>query len=135
VKQSGGAVGVGGGGKWDDFWPAGVAVNDGKKMSVTMGRRKWAYKVNMNEGKFLGGNRNMCRNSVSVAMNFCGLTGGTLASPGSNLSGHAMPNRTGGNEAAGSTNSRVGYIVEMIKNGTLEGKGNKRAKKGGGGVS
>jgi hypothetical protein len=39
VEESGGAIGGGGRGKWDYFWPACVAVDDGEKVSVTMGRR------------------------------------------------------------------------------------------------
>jgi hypothetical protein len=44
----------------------------------------------MNMEKIMAGNRNILRDSVSVAVNFGGLTSGTLASPGSNLSGLTM---------------------------------------------
>jgi hypothetical protein len=62
----------------------------------------------MDVGKFLRRNRNVFRNSVGVAVNFGSLAGGTLAGPGGYLVGHAMPDKTGGNETASGTNSRVG---------------------------
>jgi hypothetical protein len=35
-----------------------------------MGRRKWAYKINMDVGKFLWWDRDVLRDGVSVVMNF-----------------------------------------------------------------
>jgi hypothetical protein len=107
-EESGGAIGGGGRGKWDNFRPTGGAVNDGEEVSETMGRRKWAYEVNVNVGKLLWWDWNVLWDGGSVVMNFAALAGGTLASPVGNLSSHTMPDETGSDEAFSGADSRVG---------------------------
>jgi hypothetical protein len=87
-----------------------------------MGRREWAHEVNVDVGKFLRGDRNVLWDSMSMAVNFVQLTGGTLASPVGNLGGHTTPKEAGGNKPFGGTDTRVGEVVKMFKDGFLKGK-------------
>jgi hypothetical protein len=41
-KEGISTIGGGGGGKWDNFRPAGSTIYDGEEVGKTMGRRKWA---------------------------------------------------------------------------------------------
>jgi hypothetical protein len=62
----------------------------------------------MNVGKFLWWDRDMLGNSVSVAVDFVQLAGGTLAGPVGKLCGHTTPKEAGGNKPFGGTDTRVG---------------------------
>jgi hypothetical protein len=128
-----GTIGSSGRGKWDNFWPSGGADYNVEKGG---GRgRKWAYKVNMDVGKFLWWDRDVLRNGVSVVVNFVELTGGTLAGPVGKLGGHTTPEEAGGNKPFGRTNSRVGQIVKMFENGALKVKWDKWVESGSRGIT
>jgi hypothetical protein len=91
-------------------------------MGETVGRRKWAHEINMNVGKFLWWDGDMLGNSVSVAVNFVQLTGGTLAGPVGKLCCHTTPKEAGGNKPFGGPDARMGEVVKMFKDGSLKGK-------------
>lgn len=102
---------------------------------MTGGRGKGTNKVNMNVGKFLRGNRNGMRGKMGVTVNFGGLAGKASAAKIGNVLGHVRPNISGRNKAFGGTGTRVGQIMDMVKEGLAEGSGNKRTKNASGNVT
>jgi hypothetical protein len=81
-RESGSStIGGSGGGKWDNFRPAGCTICYGAEVVEAVGGRNWAYYVNINVGAFLLWDRNELWDSVGVVMNFAALTDGTLAGP------------------------------------------------------
>ena len=50
-----------------------------------------------------------------MAVNFSSLAGQAGAAPGGDITGKVWPDITRGNEAAGGTNTRMGQVVNVMK--------------------
>ena len=77
----------------------------------------------------------MLRQNASVEVYFGRLTGKTGTAPGSDIPGKVGPDITGGDEAASSPDSRVCQVVNVVKDSTAKGVGNKGAERTGGNIT
>lgn len=108
VNEGLGAISGGGRGERDGVGPAGGSVNDGEEICIVVGGGEGTNQVHMDVGKGDRWDWNMLRWSMGVAVGFGGLTRQAVATPGSDVFGHAWPDVARGYEAAGGSNSRVG---------------------------
>lgn len=64
----------------------------------------------------------------NVGVDFCFLAGKAGTGPEVEVSGHVWPHKTGGNEAAGGSDSRVAKGMDVVKDLATEGKGDQGAE-------
>ena len=130
-----GAVGGVGRGEGDGIWPAGGAVHNGEAVVVAGRGGKGANKVKVNVGEWLRTDRDRLRAEGSVAVDFGGLAEDAGAAPAVDVGSKVRPDVAGGDEAAGGAGTRVGKVVDVLEKREAEGRGDKRAKRGGGSVT
>ena len=135
MNKGGSTISGSGGGKWYSFRPARGAVNDSEEIGITGRRRERANQINMNVGKSVGRDRDMLGRNFGMAVNFSSLAGQAGSTPGSDITGKVWPDITRGNKAAGGTNTRMGQVVNVMKDLFTESERNEGAEVASGDVA
>jgi hypothetical protein len=90
-------------------------------VGVTLRRRIWANKVNVNVGEATRRNRNGLRRRRDVSMDFCFLAGKAFSGPPVEVRGHARPDKSGRDESEGGSDARMTERMKMEENLFAEG--------------
>ena len=130
--------GAGGGGGFverDGFHPASRAVNDRENVCVSLGGGKGANQVDVDVGETAVRDGNGGGSEMDMAVNLGALAGEAFTGPSGDVLGEGLPNKTGGDEAAGGTAARMRDIVEQGEHGAAEGDGDQGTESASGDVA
>ena len=105
----------------DSFHPASRAVNDRENVCVSLGGWKGANEVDVDVGETAVRDGNGGGSEMDMAVNLGALAGEAFTGPSGDILGEGLPNKTGGDEAAGGTAARMRDIVEQGEHGAAEG--------------
>ena len=127
--------GVGGFVERDRFHPARRAVDDRENVCVSLGGGKGANQVDVDVGKTAVRDGNGGGLEMDMAVNLGTLAGEEFTGPSGNVLGEGLPDKMGGDQAAGGTAARMRDIVEQGEHGAAEGGGNEGEESASGGVA
>ena len=119
----------------DGFHPASRAVNDRENVCVSLGGGKGANQVDVDVGETAVRDGNGGGSEMDMAVNLGALAGEAFTGPSGDVLGEGLPNKTGGDEAAGGTAARMRDIVEQGEHGAAEGGGDQGTESASGDVA
>ena len=105
-------------------------------MSVAVSTgRQGANQVDVDVGKTAVRDGNGGGSEMDMAVNLGALAGEAFTGPSGDVLGEGLPNKTGGDEAAGGTAARMRDIVEQGEHGAAEGGGDQGTESASGDVA